>query len=114
MARSALKHVRDSQVLGYVETGGMMQQQAQQKNISTQSKITNVVATIIAIASAIVASPAAMEKLPAAVVSILKTTTTLGNTTQPLLVTVIGIVLAAVTHPPAWLSQFAHGVRRRF
>jgi hypothetical protein len=85
----------------------------QQQDVSAQNRITNVVATTVAIAGAIVASPAAMEKLPAAAVTILKTATTLGNTTQPLVVTVIGIVVAAVTHPPAWLSGFAHDIRRR-
>ena len=85
----------------------------QQQDVSTQNRITNVVATAIAIAGAIVASPAAMEKLPAVVVTILKTTTTLGNTTQPLIVTVVGIVIAAVTHPPGWLANLAHGVRIR-
>ncbi|MEO7043230.1 MAG: hypothetical protein ABI035_13290 [Gemmatimonadaceae bacterium] len=89
------------------------QQMKVQPDASAQSRITNVVATTVAIAGAIVASPVAMEKLPVAVVSILRTTTTLGNTTQPLVVTVIGIVLAAVTHPPAWLSGLVHGVRRR-
>lgn len=80
----------------------------------TQSRITNVVATSIAIAGAIVASPSALERLPVAVVTILKTATTLGNTTQPLIVTVVGIVVAAVTHPPVWLSGLAHDVRARF
>lgn len=88
-----------------------MQQQAQ--DVSTQNKITNVVATTVAIAGAIVASPPAMEKLPSAVVAVLKTTTTLGNTTQPVLVTVIGIIVAAITHPPRWLSDAAHAIRHR-
>jgi hypothetical protein len=85
--------------------------QQQQQRISTQDRIMNVVATAVAIAGAIVASPAAMEKLPSAVVTILKTTTTLGNTTQPVLVTVIGIVVAAITHPPRWLRDVTHGIR---
>ncbi len=89
------------------------QQMKAQPDVSARNKVTNVVATTVAIAGAIVASPVAMEKLPAAVVSILRTTTTLGSTTQPLVVTVIGIVLAAVTHPPAWLSDLVHGVRGR-
>ncbi len=80
---------------------------------STQSRITNMVATSIAIAGAIVASPAAMERLPGVVVTVLKTATTLGNTTQPLIVTVIGIMVAAVTHPPMWLTGLARGVRAR-
>ena len=90
-----------------------MQQQAQQQaqDISTHSRITNVVATTVAIAGAIVASPTAMEKLPSAVVTVLKTATTLGNTTQPLFVTVIGIVVAAITHPPNWLSDVMHRIR---
>jgi|GEM_PF-2355571 hypothetical protein len=85
-----------------------------QQDVSTQSRITNVVATAIAIAGAIVASPSAVEKLPAAVVAVLKTATTLGNTTQPLIVTVIGVVVAAVTHPPAWLGGVARSVKERF
>jgi len=88
-----------------------MQQQAQ--DVSRQNRITNVVATTVALAGAIVASPAAMEKLPSAVVTVLKTTTTLGNTTQPVLVTVIGIIVAAITHPPTWLSDAVHSVRHR-
>jgi hypothetical protein len=32
-------------------------------------------------------------------------------TTQPLLVTVIGIVVAAITHPPKWMSNAVHGIR---
>lgn len=88
-------------------------QQTQHVDVSTQNRITNIVATAIAVAGAIVASPSAMEKLPGAVVAVLKTTTTLGNTTQPLIVTVIGIVIAAVTHPPAWLTGVARGVRNR-
>jgi len=88
-------------------------QQTQQVDVSTQNRITNVVATAIAVAGAIVASPAAMEKLPGAVVTVLKTTTTLGNTTQPLIVTIIGIVVAAITHPPAWLAGVAREVRSR-
>ena len=92
-----------------------MQEQAEQQDqkgdVSTQSRITNVVATTIAIAGAIVASPGTMEKLPGAVVTVLRTTTTLGNTTQPLLVTVIGIVIAAITHPPKWMSNVARGIR---
>lgn len=87
--------------------------QAQQPDSSRQNRITNVVATTIAIAGAIVASPSAMEKLPGALVTVLRTTTTLGNTTQPLIVTVVGIVVAAVTHPPGWLAGIAHGVRSR-
>jgi hypothetical protein len=86
----------------------------QQQDVSTRSRITNVVATAIAIAGAIVASPSAVEKLPAAVVTVLKTAATLGNTTQPLIVTVIGIVVAAVTHPPAWLGGVARNVKERF
>jgi hypothetical protein len=85
----------------------------QQVDVSRRSRITNVVATTIAIAGAIVASPAAIEKLPGAVVAVLKTAATLGNTTQPLIVTVVGIVVAAVTHPPAWLTGIANGVRGR-
>ena len=88
-------------------------QQTQQVEVSTQNRITNVVATTIAVAGAIVASPSAMEKLPGAVAALLKTTTTLGNTTQPLIVTVVGVVVAAVTHPPAWLSGLAQRVRNR-
>jgi len=88
-------------------------QQTQQVDVSTQNRITNVVATAIAVAGAIVASPAAMERLPAAVVAVLKATTTIGNTTQPLIVTIIGIVVAAITHPPAWLAGVARGVRSR-
>jgi len=87
--------------------------QQQQQDISAQNRITNVLATTVAIAGAIVASPAAMAKLPDAVVTVLKTTTTLGNTTQPVLVTVVGIVVAAITHPPRWLSDVAHGIRHR-
>jgi hypothetical protein len=85
----------------------------QQVDVSRQNRITNVVATTIAIAGAIVASPAAVEKLPGAVVAVLKTAATLGHTTQPLIVTVVGIVIAAVTHPPAWLTGIAKGVRGR-
>jgi len=92
-----------------VSIGGTMQQ----RDVSTQDRITNVVATIIAIAGAIVASPSAVEKLPATVVTVLKTAATLGNTTQPLIVTLIGIIVAAVTHPPAWLSGLKHGITSR-
>lgn len=80
---------------------------------SRRNRITNVVATTIAIAGAIVASPSAVANLPGAVVTVLKTAATLGNTTQPLIVTVIGIVVAAVTHPPAWLSGLRRGIRGR-
>ena len=86
----------------------------QQQDVSRRSRITNAVATAIAIAGAIVASPAAVEKLPATLVAILKTAATLGNTTQPLIVTVIGIMVAAVTHPPSWLSGLARGLKERF
>lgn len=86
----------------------------QQQDSSTQNKITNVVATAIAIAGAIVASPSALERLPAAIVTVLKTATTLGNTTQPLIVSVVGIVIAAVTHPPEWLGGVARSVKERF
>ena len=85
----------------------------QVEDVSMQNRITNVVATAIAIAGAIVASPSAVEKLPGAIVTVLQTATTLGNTTQPLIVTVVGIVVAAATHPPAWLSDLAHGLRNR-
>ena len=83
------------------------------QDISMQNRITNVVATTIAIAGAIVASPSAVASLPGAVVTVLKTATTLGNTTQPLIVTVAGIVVAALTHPPAWLSGLTQGIRSR-
>jgi len=84
-----------------------------QQDVSTKNRITNVVATTVAIAGAIVASPAAMEKLPGSVVTILQAATTLGNTTQPLVVTVIGIVVAAITHPPAWLSGLKNAISGR-
>ncbi len=80
---------------------------------TTRNRITNVVATAIAIAGAIVASPAAVEKLPGTIVTVLKLAATLGNTTQPLIVTVFGIVIAAATHPPEWLSNAVHGIRSR-
>ena len=85
----------------------------QVQDVSMRNRITNVVATTIAIAGAIVASPTAVASLPGAAVTVLKTATTLGNTTQPLIVTVAGIVVAALTHPPAWLSGLAHGIRSR-
>ena len=85
----------------------------QVQDVSMQNRITNVVATTIAIAGAIVASPSAVSSLPGAVVTVLKTATTLGNTTQPLIVTVAGIVVAALTHPPAWLSGLAQGIKSR-
>lgn len=85
----------------------------QVQDVSMRNRITNVVATTIAIAGAIVASPSAVANLPDAVVAVLKTAATLGNTTQPLIVTVTGIVVAAVTHPPAWLSGLKQGITRR-
>jgi hypothetical protein len=91
-------------------TGGSMQQV---QDVSMQNRITNVVATAIAIAGAIVASPSAVANLPGAVVTVLKTAATLGNTAQPLIVTVVGIVVAAITHPPAWLSAVTQGIRSR-
>lgn len=84
-----------------------------EQDVSTQNRITNVIATAIAIAGAIVASPAAMEKLPGTAITVLKAMTTFGNTTQPLLVTVVGIIVAGATHPPAWLAGFAHEVWQR-
>lgn len=94
-------------VLIFLSIGGVMQQH----DVSRRSRITNVVAAAVAIAGAIVASPAAVEKLPATVVMVLRTTATLGNTTQPLVVTVIGVLLAAATHPPAWLTGLVRGMR---
>jgi hypothetical protein len=91
-------------------TGGSMQQV---QDVSMQNRITNVVATTIAIAGAIVASPSAVASLPGAVVTVLKTAATLGNTAQPLIVTVVGIVVAAITHPPAWLNAATQGIRSR-
>ena len=85
----------------------------QVQDVSMRNRITNVVATTIAIAGAIVASPSAVANLPDAVVTALKTAATLGNTTQPLIVTVVGIVVAAVTHPPAWLSALKQGITSR-
>jgi type III secretory pathway component EscS len=83
------------------------------QDISMQNRITNVVATTIAIAGAIVASPSAVAGLPGAIVTVLKTATTLGNTTQPLIVMVAGIVVAALTHPPAWLSGLTQEIKSR-
>lgn len=104
-------------------TGGLSMQQVQvvnenvaaqpQQSGSGQSSIANIVATVVAIAGAVVASPSAMERLPNAVETVLKTTATLGNTAQPLLVTVIAVVVAGMTHPPAWFIGLAHGMRRR-
>lgn len=85
----------------------------QVEDVSMRNRITNVVATTIAIAGAIVASPSAVANLQGAVVTVLKTATTLGNTTQPLIVTVVGIIVAAVTHPPAWLSGLKQGIASR-
>ncbi len=89
--------------------GGAMRQQ----DVSKQNRITNVVATTIAIAAAVVASPSALSELPSGVVTVLRTAATLDHTTQPLVVTVVGVLVAAVTHPPAWLTGLAHGVRSR-
>lgn len=80
---------------------------------STRNAIANAVATAVAIAGAIAASPAAMEKLPAGVGSILRTTATCGSTAQPFIVTVVGIVVAAMTRPPCWLAGAMTGLRRR-
>ncbi|MGI8548000.1 MAG: hypothetical protein ACR2M1_11820 [Gemmatimonadaceae bacterium] len=85
----------------------------QDTGASRENRIANVIGTVIAIAGAIVASPAAMERLPAATVAVLKTVVTLGSTFQPVAVTIIGIVLAAVTHPPKWLPMFGRGARER-
>lgn len=85
----------------------------QVEDVSMQNRITNVVATAIAVAGVIVASPSAVEKLPGAIVTVLKTAATLGNTTQPLIVTMVGIVVAAATHPPAWLSNLVYEMRSR-
>lgn len=72
---------------------------------SRRDRITNVVATSVAIAGAIVASPVAVAQLPAGIVAVLRTAVTLGNTLQPLVVSVAGILVAAVTHPPKWLRH---------
>lgn len=79
---------------------GVMQQES---GGSRENRIANVIGTAVAIAGAIVASPAAMDKLPATTVAVLKTVVTLGNTIQPAAATIVGIVVAAATHPPKWL-----------
>lgn len=99
-----MQYIQDSQVTSPSKSGD---------DAPNRNTITNAVAAAVAIAGAIVASPSAMEKLPAAVGAILKATATLGNTTQPLVVTVVGILIAAVTHPPGWLSASIGGLRRR-
>jgi hypothetical protein len=97
----------------YIQTSQVTLPSKSGDDASHRNTITNAVAAAVAIAGAIVASPSAMEKLPAAVGVILKTTATLGNTTQPLVVTVLGVLIAAVTHPPRWLSASIGGLRRR-
>ncbi len=76
---------------------------------SRENRIANVIGTMIAIAGAIVASPAAIERLPGGTVAVLKAVVTLGNMIQPAAATIIGIVVAAVTHPPRWLPAFGRG-----
>lgn len=76
---------------------------------SNENRIANVIGTAIAIAGAIVASPVAVGRLPVATVAVLKTVVTLGNTIQPAAATIIGIVVAAVTHPPRWLTRLQRG-----
>lgn len=80
---------------------------------SRENRIANVIGTALAIAGAIVASPAAVNGLPAATVAVLKTVVTLGNTFQPAAATIIGIVVAAITHPPKWLLTAGRGARSR-
>ena len=84
---------------------------ARQDGSSKPSRIANVVATTIALSGAIIASPDAVAKLPSALVVALRTTATLGHTLQPVVVTVLGVVVAAVTHPPHWLTAIGRGVR---
>lgn len=71
---------------------------------SRENRIANMIGTAVAIAGAIVASPAALDRLPAAAVAVLKTVVTFGNTIQPAAATIVGIVVAAATHPPRWLT----------
>ncbi len=78
---------------------------------SRENRIANVIGTAVAIAGAIVASPAALDRLPATAAAVLKTVVTVGNTIQPAAATVIGIVVAAVTHPPKWLASATRGIR---
>lgn len=73
---------------------------------SRENRIANVIGTFVAIAGAIAASPAATNGLPASTIAVLKTVVTLGNTIQPAAATIVGIVIAAVTHPPRWLVNF--------
>ncbi|MGI9089706.1 MAG: hypothetical protein ACR2GG_01235 [Gemmatimonadaceae bacterium] len=95
----------------HIHNGGFMQ--VQDTGASRDNRIANVIGTAIAIAGAIVASPAATERLPAAAVAVLKTVVTLGNTIQPAVATIIGIAVAAVTHPPKWLRLFGRDTRER-
>lgn len=76
------------------------------RDASRPNRITNIVATVVAIAGAIVASPAALEKLPDSVVQVLRVTATLGNTTHPMAVTIAGVLIAAITHPPEWILRW--------
>lgn len=87
---------------------GIMQQES---GGSKENRIANAIGTVIAIAGAIVASPAAINGLPATTVAVLKTVVTLGNTIQPAAATIIGIAVAAVTHPPRWLLAAGRSAR---
>lgn len=78
---------------------------------SKENRIANVIGAAIAIAGAIVASPAALDRLPAGAVAVLRTVVTFGNTIQPAAATIVGIVVAAATHPPKWLATAARGMR---
>lgn len=79
----------------------------QESGGSRENRIANVIGTVLAIAGAIVASPAALERLPATAVVVLRTVVTFGNTIQPAAATIVGIVVAAATHPPKWLTAAA-------
>ncbi|MGI8508416.1 MAG: hypothetical protein ACR2MQ_03735 [Gemmatimonadaceae bacterium] len=89
---------------------GLMQQES---GGSRENRIANAIGTAIAIAGAIVASPTAMNGLPTTTVAVLKTVVTLGSTIQPAAATIIGIVVAAITHPPRWLLAAGRDARSR-
>lgn len=90
-----------------------MQKEVEQGDASSKpSRIANVVATAVALSGAIIASPDAVAKLPSALVVALRTTATLGHTLQPVVVTAVGVIVAAVTHPPHWLAAIGRATRR--
>lgn len=78
---------------------------------SKPSRTANVVATVVALSAAIVASPEAIAALPSKAVVVLRAVATLGHTLQPVVVTAIGVVVAAVTRPPHWLASLGRHVR---